>query len=228
MLKPFKILLAGDNKDFSIITKNYLAELGYSVVICHDGLDVINNYQKECVDFLILDVKLQNIGGIELVAEIRAKDKDIPIILFGSNTHQSEIIKGFKNGADDFITSPYSIEEIGLRVEAIRKRAKTMMANRHIYKLGDYVFDTVHHVLIHNGREKRLTNKELDLLFLFCEYKNRVVERSVALKKVWKEDNYFSARNMDVYIGRLRNMLCEDPKVKLENVHGVGYRLVVN
>ena len=228
MLKPFKILVAGVNKDFSLIPKNYLAELGYTVILCHDGLEAINHYQNDCLDFLLLDVRLPNKGGIELVEEIRKKDTEIPIILMGSNTHKSEIIKGFKNGADDFIISPFSIEEIGLRIEAIKKRAKIMAANRHIYKLGNYIFDTVHHVLIYKGREKRLTTKELDLLFLFCEYMNRVVERSVALKRVWKEDNYFSARNMDVYIGRLRNMLCEDPNVKLENVHGVGYRLVVN
>lgn len=227
MTRPLKILLAEHDKDIASITKNYLVSRGYFTVMCHNGEEALHHFRRERVDFVLVDVDIPVINGFDLVTEIRKKNREIPIVFLGTNKHQSEIIKGFNVGADDFIALPFSMEELGMRIEAIHKRTKTHEKRQHVFTVGNYTLDTIHHVLIFKGREKRLTTKELDLLYLFCEYMNRVVERPYALRRVWNSDNYFNARNMDVYIGRLRNMLCEDPNVKLENVHGIGYKLIV-
>lgn len=227
MVKSLKILLAEHDREIASITKNFLVAHGYSLVMCSSGEEAIHYYRKEHFDFVLVDTDIPIISSYDMTTEIRQKNRDIPIIFLGVNKHQSEIIRAFRVGADDFIACPFSIEELGLRIEAIQKRTKTNEKKQHVLCFGSYTLDTLHHVLIHKGAERRLTSKELDLLYLFCEYKNRVVERSLALKRVWNAENYFNARNMDVYIGRLRTILCEDPDVRLENVHGVGYRLVV-
>ena len=228
MLQPFKILLAEEDRELAIITQNYLVSQGFSTLICLKEEDILQCVKTENIDFLLIDTSITSPDVFNLVEKIRGFRSDMPIILIGANQKHNDIIKGFQVGADDFISIPFSMEELSLRIEAIHKRVKINEKYQHIFTLGNYTLDTIHHVLIYNGREKKLTTKELDLLYLFCEYMNRVVERRMALKRVWKEENYFSARNMDVYIGRLRNMLCEDPNVQLENVHGVGYKLVVH
>lgn len=227
MYKPLTILLAEHDKELASITKNYLVSCGYSTILCSDGEETLQIFKKEQLDFVLLDINIPNVNGYDLVSEMRKKSRDLPIVFIGSDTHQTEIVKAFRIGADDFISRPLSMEELGLRIEAIYKRAKNNEKRQHIYTFGSYKLDTLNHVLIHDGNEKKLTTKEVALLSLFCEYKNRVVERSVALKRIWHIENYFNARNMDVYIGRLRNMLCDDPNVQLENVHGIGYRLSV-
>lgn len=227
MVRHFNILLAENDIDLAIITKNFLVSNGFLTKICNSKEDAMHCFSKEKFNFLIIDTAISNHDGINFVAQIRKINDDVPIILIGTNVTQADIISGFKKGADDFIMRPFSMEELGLRIDAIRKRLILSEQNQHIYKIGRYTLDTLHHVLVLNGKEKRLTTKELELLFLFCQYKNRVVERQLALKKVWNQENYFSARNMDVYIKRLRNMLCDDPDVQLENVHGVGYKLVI-
>lgn len=228
MVKSLKILLAEQDKDIASITKNYLVSRGYSVLITFNGEEALLYFQKERLDFVLVDVDIPVINGFELVEEIKKLNRDIPVIFLGADKHQDEIIKGFNVGADDFISRPFSMEELSMRIEAIHKRVKTHEKAQHFFKIGSYTLDTLHHVLIHKGKEKKLTTKELELLYLFCEYKNRVVERHLALQKVWKAENYFNARNMDVYVGRLRNMLCEDPNVYIENVHSIGYKLIVN
>lgn len=227
MLKPLKILLVEHDKDIASITKNFLVSRGYSCVLCFDGEEALQCFKKERFDFVLADVNVPIINGYDLAKEIKRNNKDIPIAFLGADIHQPEIIKGFNVGADDFISRPFSMEELGLRIEAIINRAKNHEKKPHTYKIGRYTLDTLHHVIVIDGREKRLTTKELELLYLFCEHKNRVVERSMALRRVWNNENYFNARNMDVYIGRLRNILCDDPCVYLENVHGIGYKLVV-
>lgn len=227
MKQLINILLAENDVDLAIITKNYLVTNGYLATVCSNKEEAMFRLSKEKFDFLLIDTAFSNFEGLNLVSQIRKFDKDVPIILIGTNTKQSDIILGFKLGADDFVLRPFSMEELGLRIEAICKRIRTSQQTNHLFKIGKYTLDTLHHVLIFNGKEKKLTAKELDLLYLFYEYKNRIVERKFALKKVWNQENYFSARNMDVYIKRLRNMLSDDPNVQLENIHGVGYKLVI-
>lgn len=227
MIKPTRILLAEHDKDLASITKNFLVSRGYPTVTCSDGEEALQHFRKERFDFVLLDVDVPVLNGYELAREIKKRNRDIPIVFMGTDKHQSEIIKGFNSGADDFIQRPFSMEELGLRIEAIGNRAKTHEKRQHIFTFGRFTLDTLHHVLIIDGYEKRLTTKELELLYLLCEYKNRVVERSLALQRVWSTDNYFNARNMDVYVGRLRRILRKDPSVYIENIHGIGYKLVV-
>lgn len=227
MIGPYNILLAECDGELATITKNYLASRGYPTIICNNGREALRCFRSEKLSFLIIDVALPYVNGFDVVREIRQINKEIPIILIGSNVKHSDIIKGFQVEADDFVSRPFSMEELGLRIEAIHKRLKISSQNQHLFALGRYTFDTMRHVLMFNGKERRLTTKEMDLLLLFYEYLNRVVERPVALKRIWNQENYFNARNMDVYIKKLRSMLCEDPNIKLENVHGVGYKLSV-
>lgn len=227
MIRPLKILLAEHDEDIASITKNFLVSRGYSCVICSDGEEALHHFKKERFDFVLADINLPITNGYDLVIEIKKKNKDIPVVFLGSEAHQADIIKGFNVGADDFVVRPFSMEELGLRIQAIFNRTQANEKRQHIHTFGNYTLDTLHHVLIFNGQEKRLTTKELNLLYLFFEYKNHVVERSLALKRVWNTENYFNARNMDVYVGRLRKILKHDPNVRLENVHGVGYKLVV-
>ena len=222
-----KILLAEHDKDLASITKNYLVSCGYPTQICLDGESALQLFRKEQFDFVLIDTDITTISSIDLAREIRHKNRFIPIVFIGTNPHQNEIIKAFNNGADDFLARPFSMEELGLRIKAIQKRAKTAENKLHFLSIGVCTLDTLHHVISYKEKKRKLTPKEFDLLCLLLEYRNRVVERSLALKRVWHSDNYFNARNMDVYVKRLRNILREDPNVKLENVHGVGYRLVI-
>lgn len=227
MIRPLNIMLAENDIDLATITKNFLVNTGYIVTICENKEDAWLAFTKGQFDFIIIDTAISQNKGIDLVADVRKIDSLTPIIILGSDVTQDDVLLGLKLEADDFLNRPFSLEELGLRIEIIMRRVNIGIRTHHLYKIGKYTLDTLHHVLIINGKEKKLTSKELDLLFLFCQYKNRVVERHLALKKVWNQENYFSARNMDVYIKRLRNMLREDPDVQLENVHGVGYKLII-
>ena len=227
MIRPINILLVENDNELSIITKNFLAANGYQTKISDTKESAMRQFSKEKFDFVLINTAISQGEGINLMLQIRKINRDVPIILLVTGVNQSDIISGFKMGADDVIVRPFSMEELGVRIEAIRKRMSIVLRNSHILKIGNYTLDTLHHVLSINGKEKKLTSKELDLLYLFCEYKNRVVERKLALKRVWNQENYFSARNMDVYIKRIRAMLSEDPNVQLENVHGVGYKLII-
>lgn len=228
MEKTVKILLAEDDKNLGFILMSYLVVKGYPTVLSLDSSDALNRFENEAFDFVILDTVLSgSLDGYVLAERIRQYDKDVPILFISSKTSRTDVSKGFEVGADDFITKPFSIDELLERVNAICKRTVLKTKNEHIYQLGSYTFDGIKHVLTKNGIVKKLTNRELDLLFLFCEYKNRIVERSIALQRIWHEVNYFNARNMDVYVAKIRKLFEDDPNVELQNIHGVGYRLVV-
>lgn len=227
MIRPLNIFLAEDETDLAIITKNYLLNHGFNITVCKEKEEAMVLFSKEKFDFIIIDTAFSNNEGIALASKLRKINKDVPIILIGTNTTHDDVISCLKMNIDDFMLRPFSIEELYLRIEIIMRRINVGLRNQHLFKIGKYTLDTMRHVLIFNGKEKKLTSKELDLLYLFYQHRNRIVERQLALKKVWNQENYFSARNMDVYIKRLRNMLCEDSDVQIENVHGVGYKLII-
>ncbi len=227
MIRPLNIFLAEDEADLAIITKNYLLNHGFNITVCKEKEEALILFSKEKFDFIIIDTAFSNNEGIALASKLRKINKDVPIILIGTNTTHDDVISCLKMNIDDFLLRPFSIEELYLRIEIIMRRINVGLRNQHLFKIGKYTLDTMRHVLIFNGKEKKLTSKELDLLYLFYQHRNRIVERQLALKKVWNQENYFSARNMDVYIKRLRNMLCEDSDVQIENVHGVGYKLII-
>lgn len=227
MIRPLNIFLAEDEADLAIITKNYLLNHGFNITVCKEKEEALILFLKEKFDFIIIDTAFSNNEGIAMASKLRKINKDVPIILIGTNTTHDDVISCLKMNIDDFLLRPFSIEELYLRIEIIMRRINVGLRNQHLFKIGKYTLDTMRHVLIFNGKEKKLTSKELDLLYLFYQHRNRIVERQLALKKVWNQENYFSARNMDVYIKRLRNMLCEDSDVQIENVHGVGYKLII-
>lgn len=227
MKKTIRILLAERDNNLGFILKSYLTLKGYPTVLCLDGAEALSRFEKEAFDFIISDVALQTLDGFSFAETVRKIDEEVPFIFLTSKSSRADVSRGFALGADDYVTKPFSMDELFERIEAICRRTVLRTKNQHIFQLSSYTFDSIRHVLIRNGVEKKLTARELDLLFLFCEYKNRVVERSFALRKIWRKENYFNARNMDVYINKIRRLLKDDPNVELQNIHGVGYRLIV-
>ena len=227
MDEKLRILLCEDDENLGMLLREYLQAKGYSTELFPDGEAGYKAFLKNKYDLCVLDVMMPKKDGFTLAQEIRQANAQIPIIFLTAKTLKEDILEGFKIGADDYITKPFSMEELLDRVKAIAKRTILRENEQRIFKLSSYTFDIARHVLIKNGVEKKLTNRELDLLFMFCEYKNRVVERSYALYRIWRKDNFFNARNMDVYISKIRRLLKDDPNVELQNIHGVGYRLVV-
>ena len=167
--------------------------------------------------------------GFTLAKDIRIIDPDIPIIFLTAKNLKEDVLEGFKLGADDYITKPFSMEELILRIEAIlRRTAQEGQSNsQQIFTIGRYTFDTRKQTLTEGENTVKLTTKEADLLKLLCQNANKVLERNYALKSIWIDDNYFNARSMDVYITKLRKHLKDEPSVEIINVHGKGYKLII-
>lgn len=228
MMERFiKIMLVEDDKNLGVILKSYLTAKGYPTTLCFSGEEALKQIDRECIDFMIVDVTMPGIDGFTLVEKLKKLNVDIPTVFLTGRTARADVSQGFEVGCDDYVTKPFSMEELLERVKAIAKRTILQEKEQRIYKIASYTFDIARHVLIRNGVVKKLTTRELDLLFMFCEYMNRVVERSYALHRIWRKDNFFNARNMDVYISKIRKLLKDDPNVELQNIHGVGYKLIV-
>ena len=230
MSNKVKILLAEDDKNLGTILKSYLEAKGYPTTLSPNGKAALEEYNKGDFDFLILDVMMPEMDGFTLAKEIRKVDNKTPILFLTAKSMQNDKLQGFEVGADDYLTKPFSMEELLMRIKAIWKRAQAA-SNKpedNIYKFGKFTFDYNHQLLIHDGKEEKLTSKEAELLKLFCDNMNDVLDRTVALNKIWYSDSYFNARSMDVYITKLRKYLKEDPSVQLINVHGKGFKLVVS
>jgi DNA-binding response OmpR family regulator len=229
MKKNLKILLAEDDKNLGEILKNYLDAKGFITTLSVNGEEAISIFLKEIFDLCILDIMMPVKDGFMVAKEIRKKDKKVPILFLTAKSMQEDILKGFQIGADDYITKPFSMEVLIMRINAITRRSsipeKSLKINN-IYKIGNYTFDNIRQVLEINSIEYKLTSKESELLKLLCENSNDVLDRSTALKEIWHDDSYFNARSMDVYITKLRKYLKEDSNVELINVHGTGFKLV--
>lgn len=226
-----RVLLAEDDRNLGNILKNYLEAKGYATTLCLNGQETIENFNRKEFDFCILDIMMPVKDGFTVSREIRAVDAKIPILFLTAKSMQDDKLQGFEAGADDYITKPFSMEELLLRMHAILRRTEDQGRNieqENIFKLGKYIFDFDRQLLTIQGREMKLTSKEAGLLQLLCINANQVLERSVALNKIWQDDSYFNARSMDVYIVKLRKYLKEDPSVELINVHGIGFKLVMN
>ncbi len=232
MDKPkIKILLAEDDQNLGTILKAYLEAKGFPTNLCVNGQEAYNTYLKESFNFCILDVMMPIKDGFTVAKEIRRVDKKIPILFLTAKTMQEDIIEGLKIGADDYLTKPFSMEELLLRINAIYRRTypeDTGDSEKTFFHVGQYTFDYARQILKINDQEQKLTSKEAQLLKMLCDRTNDVLDRSEALNKIWLDDNYFNARSMDVYIAKLRKYLKEDPEVELLNVHGRGFKLVTN
>lgn len=221
-----KILLAEDDPNLGQILQSYLKAKGFPTQLCVNGQEALDLFEKEDFDFCILDVMMPVKDGFAVAQEIRKKNNIIPILFLTAKSMQEDKLKGFEVGGDDYLTKPFSMEELLARISAILRRVEKKDENQTVFNIGNYLFDYNLHMLEHDGNKQKLTSREADLLKLLCEHKNEVLDRSVALKKIWLDDSYFNARSMDVYIAKLRKYLKEDESVQLMNVHGIGFKLV--
>jgi DNA-binding response OmpR family regulator len=229
MKNNVKILLAEDDKNLGNILKNYLEAKGFPTTLLPNGKDALEKFKSDNFEFCILDVMMPIMDGFTVAKEIRKIDAHVPILFLTAKNMQNDKIHGFEVGADDYLTKPFSMEELLLRIKAILKRTQSSVikSEDNIYKFGKFTFDYNRQILYHDDKEEKLTSKEAELLKLFCDNINQVLDRTVALNKIWYGDSYFNARSMDVYITKLRKYLKDDPTVELINVHGVGFKLVV-
>lgn len=225
-----KILIVEDDPNLGQILTEYLGMKGYETTLCTDGLAGLETYRSSNgFDMCILDLMMPKMDGFSVAREIRKKDEKTPIVFLTAKSMKEDVIEGLKIGADDYLTKPFSMEELLLRIKAILKRAGTREADSELpeqFRLGDFIYNYNHHILKSPTREIKLTGKENSLLKMFCENFNQTVERSQALKAIWGDDSYFNARSMDVYIAKLRKYLKEDDKVQIITVHGQGFKLV--
>jgi two-component system, OmpR family, response regulator len=229
MMRKAKILLVEDDPNLSAVLCDYLEMLDYETTLSADGEDGLTKFRDGSFDLCLLDVMLPRRDGYSLAAEIRQTDELMPIVFLTARGHNDDRIAGFKAGCDDYITKPFSSEELALRIEAILKRCmqrQTKQSNG-IINLGKYRFDASNLVLIIDGEEQNLTPKEAALLRLLCYYRNSLLPRDTALKEIWGDSDYFIGRSMDVFIARLRKYLRHDPSVVIQNVHGSGFKLEV-
>lgn len=226
-----RILLVEDDANLSMVLKDYLEMLGYETVLRNDGEDGLEAFKENEFSLCILDVMMPKKDGFRLAKDIRAINADIPLIFLTAKTLKEDRIAGFKAGCDDYITKPFSTEELSLRISAILKRSEIQYRQKKIpdiFNLGTIQFDHKNMLLMHEGKEYSLTRKESALLKLLAENKNQLVEREYALEKIWGSSDYFIGRSMDVFIAKLRKMLKIDPTIAITNVHGTGFKLEVN
>jgi DNA-binding response OmpR family regulator len=225
-----KVLLAEDDKNLGQVLKAYLEAKGYQTTLCVNGKEAFDIFNKKKFDFCILDVMMPVKDGFTVALEIRKLDKQIPLLFLTAKSLQEDKIRGFELGGDDYITKPFSMEELLMRMKAILRRISEggeEESKTAFYQLGKLHFDYNRQVLSSPVGEHKLTSKEAELLKLLCDSKNEVLDRSVALNRIWQDDSYFNARSMDVYITKLRKYLKDDPAVELLNVHGIGFKLVL-
>ena len=226
-----RVLLAEDDRNLGNILKNYLEAKGFTTTLCINGEEAIETFQRKEFDFCILDIMMPIKDGFTAAREIKALNSKVPVLFLTAKSLQDDKLTGFEIGADDYITKPFSMEELLLRMHAILRRTEDPAKNaepENVITIGKYLFDYNRQILTIGEKEMKLTSKEAGLLRLLCTNANHVLERSVALNKIWQDDSYFNARSMDVYIVKLRKYLKEDPAVELINVHGVGFKLVMN
>lgn len=224
------ILLVEDDQNLGFVVRDVLQLNGYEVDWQKDGTTGIKSFFEKGFDLCILDVMLPSKDGFTVATELRELDKDIPIIFLTAKTMQDDRIKGYKAGADDYITKPFSTEEFLLRVEAVLKRCfdnGQPTGRKDVFNIGNYVFDYANQTLTIGKNERTLTKREADVLKLLFINRNEVLARETALRLIWGSDDYFTGRSMDVFITRLRKYLKEDPEVTIDNVHGVGFKMVV-
>jgi two-component system, OmpR family, response regulator len=227
-MSNIRILLAEDDSNLGILLKNYLTAKSFETALYISGIEALGAFNIKSFDLCILDIMMPEMDGLTLAKEIRLARPEIPIIFLSARNQQEDILDGFRSGADDYITKPFSMEELIYRIEAILRRTSGTEVNKKedSYAIGNYFFDPLKQILRYKDQAIKLTTKESELLELLCRNANLILERNFALRTIWIDDNYFNARSMDVYISRLRKYLSKDLSVKIVNVHGRGYKLI--
>lgn len=226
-----RILLVEDDPSLGTLLEEYLNAKGFETKLADDGNKGYDVFCKNTFDLLLLDVMMPHKDGITLAKEIRQTDKNIPIIFLTAKSMKEDTIEGFNAGGDDYITKPFSMEELLVRINAVLRRTNKLRSQdteEVNFSIGKYNFNAEKQALQFGGNEQKLTTKESQLLRLLCVHKNDVLDRNFALKTIWHDDNYFNGRSMDVYIAKLRKYLKDDSKVEIINIHGKGFKLLVN
>jgi len=219
MEENLKILLCEDDENLGMLLREYLQAKGFTAELCPDGEAGYKAFLKTKFDICVLDVMMPKKDGFTLAQEIRQSNGEIPIIFLTAKTLKDDIL--------DYITKPFSMEELVFRIEAILRRVHGKKNKENtIYRLGNFVFDTQKQLLTIGEKQTKLTTKENELLALLCSHANEILQRDFALKTIWIDDNYFNARSMDVYITKLRKHLKDDDQVEIINIHGKGYKLI--
>lgn len=228
MEDKLKILLCEDDENLGMLLREFLQAKGYNADLFPDGDKGYKAFIKGTYDLCVLDVMMPKKDGFTLAQEIRNVNSTIPIIFLTAKALKDDQLEGFKIGADDYITKPFSMDVLLVRIDAILRRVRGKK-NKEVtlYKLGKFTFDTQKQSLMIDNKSQKLTTKESELLALLCSHANDILERNLALKYIWEDDNYFNARSMDVYITKLRKLLKEDPTIEIINIHGRGYKLIV-
>jgi DNA-binding response OmpR family regulator len=229
MKNNYHIFLVEDDLSFGSVMKSYLELNDYSVTWVDDGKYAIDKFRSGKYHICILDVMLPNVDGFTIGREIRSIDKDIPMVFLTAKALKEDILKGYNLGADDYITKPFDTEVLLCKISAIIKRQTTAPANDAvIFTIGSYRFDSKLRQIQRGDTVQKLSPKESDLLKLLCQNQNELVPREMALRKIWGDDGYFTARSMDVFVTKLRKFLAEDPSIEIRNVHGSGFLLEVS
>jgi DNA-binding response OmpR family regulator len=224
-----KILLAEDDISLGFMISDQLKSDGYNVTLCTDGAEAYKRFNDEKFHLCIFDVMMPKKDGFTLASDIRKIDSEIPILFLSAKSMTEDKILGFKSGGDDYLTKPFSIEELQVRLTSLLKRVKIQVEipEDKVIKIGKYLFDLENFTLKHPNFEKTLTKKEAQILKILHKFKNQVVERDVVLNAVWGQDDYFVGRSLDVFITKLRKYFSEDEAIQITNVHGIGFKLSV-
>ncbi|MBI1780519.1 MAG: response regulator transcription factor [Sphingobacteriales bacterium] len=221
-----RVLLAEDDASLGFVIKDNLQEEGYEVILCTDGDMALQQFQQKEFDICLLDVMMPNKDGFAVAKKIRQRTDLLPILFITAKSMEEDKIKGFTSGADDYITKPFSMKELMMRMDVFLRRSKKLQAdNNKEYQLGKLKFSYRDLKLYVNGEVSSLTQREADLLRFFCEHTNQILRREEVLLNVWGKDDYFLGRSMDVFIAKLRKHFKADPDIILETIHGVGFRL---
>jgi len=229
-----KILLVEDDPNLGMLLQDYLQLKGkFNIVLCVDGEEGLRAFNKQDFDLCILDVMMPKKDGFALGKEIRKINENVPIIFATAKAMMEDKASAYDLGGDDYITKPFRIEELLLRINALLKRVspkevKPASPVQSQFQIGDYTFDFTTQMIQYKDQQQKLSTKEAELLQLLCLKQNSVLTREEALLSIWHDDNYFNGRSMDVFLSKLRKYLREDPKVEILNVHGKGYKLLVN
>lgn len=228
--KKAKILYVEDDLALSYVTKDNLELRGYEVAFEKDGKSGLNAFSHNDFDLCLLDVMLPEMDGFTLATKIRKKDQNIPIIFLTAKSMKEDKIAGLTLGADDYITKPFSIQELVLKIEIFLKRSRITekkIDSDFISNIGNYTFNYSNQELKLEKEIKRLTIRETELLKLFIENKNQILKKEIILHKVWGDDSYLNSRSLDVFVSKLRKYLKSDPRIKINNIHGIGFILTI-
>ncbi len=228
-MSKLRVLVVEDDPNLGTLLTEYLKAKNFETTLATNGQEGYDKYKEKEYDLLLLDVMMPVKDGFTLAQEIRSVDANVPIIFLTARSMKEDTLKGFEAGADDYLAKPFTMEVLLARINAVLRRSGALdQAEEKVFQVGEFVFDSEHQLLKRFGDERKLTTKESGLLMLLAKNRGKVLDRDAALRFLWGDDNYFNGRSMDVYIAKLRKYLKEDEKVEIVNVHGQGFKLLVD